>query len=75
MKNRIEVPTGKLKLSQILERLWTYLIIDFIIKLPLVARKNAILVVYNRLLKMIYFVTIIEGISAEGLVQLFRDNM
>ena len=75
MKNRIEVPTGKLKLSQILERLWTYLIIDFIIKLPLVARKNAILVVYNRLLKMIYFVTIIEGISAEWLVQLFRDNM
>ena len=75
MKNRIEVPTGKLKLSQILERLWTYLIIDFIIKLPLVARKNAILVVYNRLLKMIYFVTIIEGISVEGLVQLFRDNM
>jgi len=44
-------------------------------KLPLVARKNVILVVCDRLSKMTYFVAIIEGILAEELVQLFRDNV
>jgi len=75
MKNRIEAPAEKLKLSEILERLWIYLIVDFIMKLPLVARKDTILVVYDMLSKMIYFVTIIEGILVEGLVQLFRNNI
>ena len=41
----------------------------------LVAEKNAILVVCNRLLKMTYFVAIIEGTSAERLAWLFRDNV
>ena len=48
---------------------------DFIIKLPVVARKNAILVVYDRLSKMTYFVATTEETSAEGLARLFRDNM
>ena len=48
---------------------------DFITKLPVVAEKNAILVICNRLSKMTYFVTIIEGMSAEGLARLFRDNI
>ena len=48
---------------------------DFITKLLLVAGKDAILVVCDRLSKMTYFVAIIEGILVEGLVQLFRDNM
>ena len=70
MKNRIEVLAGKLKLSEIPKKLWTHLIVDFIMKLLLVARKDAILVVSNKLSKMTYFVTI-----AEGLAQLFRDNV
>ena len=45
MKNRIEVLVGKLKLSKIPEKPWTCLIVDFITKLPLVAGKDAILVV------------------------------
>ena len=49
--------------------------VNFIMKLPLVARKNVILVVCDRLSKMTYFVAIIEGILAEELVQLFRDNV
>ena len=53
MKNRIEVPVGKLKMSEILKK---YLTVDFITKLPLVARKNAILVVCDRLSKMTPFV-------------------
>jgi len=39
MKNRMEVPAEKLKLSKVLEKLWTHLIVDFITKLPLVAGK------------------------------------
>jgi len=49
--------------------------VDFIIKLPIVARKDAILVVYDRLSKMTYFVAIIEGTSVEGLARLFRNNV
>jgi len=49
--------------------------VDFITKLLLVAEKNTILVVYNRLSKKTYFVATIEGTLAERLVQLFRDNM
>ena len=52
-----------------------YLTVDFIIKLPLVARKNMILVVYNRLSKIVHFVITIERMTAEGLARLFRDNV
>jgi len=44
-------------------------------KLSVVVEKNAILVVCNRLSKMTYFVVTTEGILAEGLVRLFRDNV
>jgi len=75
MKNRTKVPVGKLKLSEILEKPWTYLTVDFITKLLLVARKDKNLVVYNRLLKMTHFVATIEGMIVEELVRLFRDNI
>ena len=52
--------------NEISERLWTYLIVGFITKL-LVAEKNAILVVCNRLSKMVYFVAIMEGTLVEEL--------
>ena len=47
MKNRMEAVIEKLKLSEVLEKLSIYLIVDFITKLLLVARKDAILVVCN----------------------------
>jgi len=75
IKNQMEEMTGKLKLSEVLKKLWTYLMVDFIIKLPVVAGKDATLVVYNRLSKMAHFVATTEGTSAEGLVRLFRDNV
>jgi len=49
--------------------------VDFIIKLLLVAEKNAILVVCNRLSKIAYFMAIIERILTEGLSWLFRNNV
>ena len=69
------MPVGKLKLSEILEKPWTYLTVDFITKLLLVARKDKNLVVCNRLLKMTHFVATIEGMIVEELVRLFRDNI
>ena len=75
IKNRTEIMTGKLKLSEVPKKLWTYLIVDFITKLPVIAGKDTILVVCNRLSKMMHFVTTIEEILAEGLTRLFRDNV
>jgi len=50
-----------------------HLMIDFIRKLLLVAGKDVILVVYNRLSKMIYFMAIIEGTLVKE--RLFRYNV
>ena len=75
MKNRTEELVGKLKLSEVPEKPWMHLIVDFITKLPVVAGKDAILVVCNRLSKMTHFVATTEETSAKGLTRLFRDNM
>ena len=75
MKNRTEELAGKLKLSKVPEKLWTHLTVDFITKLLVVAGKDAILVVYDRLSKITHFVATIEWILAEGLARLFRDNV
>jgi len=75
MKNRTEAPVEKLKLSEVPERPWTHLIVDFITKLLLAAKKNVILVVCDKLSKMTHFVAIMEETSAEVLTRLFRDNV
>ena len=75
IKHKTEAPIEKLKLSKVPEKPWIHLIIDFITNLPLVARKDAILVVCNKLSKMTHFVTTMEKTITEGLVRLFRDNM
>jgi len=75
MKNRTEELAGKLKLGEIPEKPWTHLMVDFIMKLLVVAGKDAILVVCDKLSKMAHFVAMTEGTSAEGLARLFRDNI
>ena len=75
IKNRMEELAGKLKLSKVPEKPWMYLTVDFITKLPVVVGKDTILVVCNRLSTMTHFVATIEGISAERLARLFRDNI
>ena len=57
------------------ERLWTYLIVDFITKLLLVAEKDAILVIYNWLSKIVYFIATTEGMLVKGLTRLFKNNV
>ena len=49
--------------------------VDFITKLPLVARKDAILVVCDKLSKMIHFIATTEETLAKELAQLFRDSI
>ena len=75
MKNRTEELAGKLKLSEVPKKPWSHLIVDFITKLLVVAGKDVVLVVCDRLSKMTYFVVTTEGMSAEGLARLFRDNV
>ena len=62
-------------MSKFPEKLWIHLIVDFITKLTLVAEKDAILVVCDRLSKMIHFVAITERTLVEGLARLFRDDV
>ena len=75
MKNRTEELVGKLKLSEVPQKTWSHLTVDFITKLPVAAGKDAILVVCDRLSKMTHFVATTEGTSAEGLARLFWDNV
>ena len=49
--------------------------VNFIMKFPLVAGKDAILVVCNRLFKITHFVATTKGTLAEELARLFRDNV
>jgi len=75
IKNRAEMPAGKLRPNQVPERLWQHISVDFIMKLPMSKDYDSILVVYNRFLKMSHFVATTEKTTVEGLVRLFRDNV
>jgi len=74
-KNCTEQPAGKLMPNSILEKSWTHILADFITKLPLAQRYDLILVVVDRLTKMVYFISTTEKMSAEELARLFRDNV
>jgi len=75
MKNRAEMPAGKLRPNEVPERLWQHILVDFITKLPVSKDRDSILVICNRFSKMFHFVTMTEKMTAEGLVRLFRDNV
>jgi len=71
MNNKTEEIAGKLKLSEVLEKPWTHITVDFITKLSTVAGKDVILVVCDRLSKMTHFVATTEEMLTEGLARLF----
>jgi len=75
MKNRAEMPVEKLRLNAVPEKLWQYILVNFIMKLLVSRGYNSVLVVYDRFLKMSYFIMMTEKITAEGLAKLFRDNV
>ena len=62
-------------MSEVPQKTWTHLTVDFITKLPVVVGKDAVLVVCDRLSKMIHFVATTEGMLAEGLARMFQDNV
>ena len=61
--------------NSIPEKPWTHISADFITKLPLAQGYNSILVVVNRLTKIVHFIPTTEKTLAEGLARLFRDNV
>ena len=75
MKNKTEMPVGKLRPNKVPERSWQYISVDFITKLLVSKGYDSILVVCNRFSKMSYFVAMTEKIIAEELARLFRNNM
>jgi len=74
-KNHIEQPVGKLMPNSISDKPWMHILADFITKLPIAQGYNLILVVVDRLTKMVHFIPTTEKTSAEGLARLFRDNV
>jgi len=61
--------------NSIPEKPWMHISADFITKLLLAQGYDSILVVVNRLTKMVHFIPTTEKTSAEGLARLFRDNV
>jgi len=57
------------------EKPWTHILADFITKLPLAQEYDSILVIIDKLTKIVYFIPTTEKTSAEGLARLFRDNI
>ena len=69
------MPAGKLRPNKVSERPWQYILVDFIMKLPVSKGYDSILVVCDRFLKMSHFIATIEKIIVEELAKLFRDNV
>ena len=57
------------------ERPWMHISADFITKLLLAQGYDSILVVVDRLTKIVHFISTIEKTSVKGLARLFRDNV
>jgi len=61
--------------NSIPEKSWAHISADFITKLLLAQGYDSILVVVNRLTKMVHFISTTEKTLVEGLARLFRDNV
>ena len=74
-KNHTEQLAEKLMPNSIPEKPWAHISADFITKLLLAQGYNSILVVVDRLTKMVHFIPTTEKTSVEELARLFRDNV
>jgi len=52
-----------------------HILADFIMKLPLAQGYDLILVVVDKLTKIVHFISTTKKTSAEGLARLFKDNV
>ena len=74
-KNYTEISARKLMPNTVPKKPWIHILADFITKLLLTQGYDSILVVYNRMTKMAYFVPTMEKTSAKGITRLFQDNI
>ena len=74
-KNYTKQLAGKLMPNSISEKPWMHILADFITKLPLAQEYDLILVVVDKLTKIVHFIPTTKRTSAEGLARLLRDNM
>ena len=74
-KNCTEVPAGKLMFNAVLEKSWSYIMADFITKLPLAQGYDMILVAYDRMTKITHFVLTTEKTLVEEIARLFQNNI
>ena len=72
-KNKGKAPVEKLMPNVILKKLQSYILADFITKLPLVQGYDTILIVCDCFSKIVHFIATMEKTLAKGLAQLFRD--
>jgi len=61
--------------NSIPEKPWMHISADFITKLPIAQGYDSVLVVVDRLTKMVHFVPTTEKTLAEGLARFFKDNV
>ena len=61
--------------NSIPEKPWSHISVDFITKLPLAQGYDSILVVVDRLTKIVHFIPTTEKTTVGGLARLFRDNV
>ena len=57
------------------EQPWMHILVDFVVKLPEAQGYNAILVVCDRMSKMVHIIPTTEATSAQGLAALYRDHV
>ena len=74
-KNYTKQLAGKLMPNSIPNKPQTYISVDFITKLPLAQGYDSILVVVDRLTKIVHFILTMERTSAKELARLFRNNI
>ena len=74
-KNYTKQLAGKLMPNSISEKPWMHILADFITKLLLAQEYDLILVVVDKLTKIVHFIPTTKRTSAEGLARLLRDNM
>ena len=74
-KNYTKQLAGKLMPNSISEKPQMHILADFITKLPLAQEYDLILVVVDKLTKIVHFIPTTKRTSAEGLARLLRDNM
>jgi len=68
-------PLGQLTPTQIPSDTWQIISVDLIVGLPESQGQDSIMVVVDRLSKMIHVIPTTEKLSSEGLARLFRDHV